>query len=570
MTVAVFVASKSDAVTLIPWGVQFALSDHAELLIVCPRKSKGKRGWDALELSEKDDNSLFRAVFDVLEQQDPERVVMKAAIAEGSESTDLDRVAIETRELIATSPPEAFVEEIERLDVDLVLLPALEFVKGSNERDMLWHQKLFTTAHCDVAIVNGTPPGFKSPIRILVASQDETDVDSTLSLNRGCQLAKSSNAEKVTVLYVRPDDDVVATQVAEKHLRQLIKNAGNQSVEIAQRTMLADSLSEGINQMPLDQFDLVLVGTRHQKTIRSLFRNLDQKEGGPSFAMITMRAAIPLTIRVWDRLKSWVRSKVPQIGREYRVSLVDRLQNSSRFDFDFIALISLSTLIAACGLARDSGAVVIGAMLVAPLMTPLIAIGFALVQGNLKLIRSALRSLVLGFAVALGIGVILGLMVRLIFEPNFVSTSQMLARESPHMLDLLVALASGIAGAYALGRPNLISALPGVAIAAALVPPIATIGLALTNNDFVLAGGASLLFLTNIVAIVLGTAITFWSVGISTRVGNDRSAQTWPRYWFLGFVVVSFLLAAWISHPLADSTQDNDERGNIRAVIGVD
>ncbi len=124
MTVAIFVTSESDAACLIPWGVRFAHADHTELLIVCPRKSKGKRGWDPLETSEKEDNPVFRAVFDVLDQQDPQHIVLKEHIGEGTESSNLDRVAIETRELVAPNPEAAFVEEIAGLDVWTLLLPA--------------------------------------------------------------------------------------------------------------------------------------------------------------------------------------------------------------------------------------------------------------------------------------------------------------------------------------------------------------------------------------------------------------------------------------------------------------
>ena len=278
--------------------------------------------------------------------------------------------------------------------------------------------------------------------------------------------------------------------------------------------------------------------------------DLANEEADP--AIVAVRAAVPLTVRVWGGMTQWIRSKVPQIDRERRVKLVDNLQLNSQFNFDFGALISLSTLIAALGLVRDSGAVVIGAMLVAPLMTPLVAMGFALVQGNLKLIRSALRSVAWGFAIALLIGASIGLMLRLL-APGLEISNEMANRGSPNFLDLVVALASGVAAAYAMGRPNLISALPGVAIAAALVPPIATSGLALTMGDLALAGGASLLFFTNIVAIVLGTAITFWSVGISTRISEGRPAQIWPRYWLIGFVILSILLTLemWNFNPLA-------------------
>ena len=100
-----------------------------------------------------------------------------------------------------------------------------------------------------------------------------------------------------------------------------------------------------------------------------------------------------------------------------------------------------------------------------------------------------------------------------------------------------------------MGRPHLISALPGVAIAAALVPPLATVGLSLSLGEGQLAGGAALLFFTNIVAIVLGTALTFWAVGIRTFVSEDesRKPRLWPRLWLAGLTVLSLLLAAEIT-----------------------
>ena len=509
MTVAVFVNTESDAAYLIPWGVHFAHADHTELLIVCPRKSKGKFGWDPLEVSEKNDNSLYRTVFEILGNLDSEQVVLKQSIGEGVESSDMDRVAIETREMVAPCPEDAFVQEIDSLGVRMLLLPAHEPIQGVKEEEMPWAQKLFMRAPCQVAIVRGTPPECQTPLRVLVPTHGETSPDDVLAISRACQLAKNTNANKVALLYVRPDDDLVAKQVAEKHLNQLAKNRSKKKLAIEKRIELADSLLEGINQTELDSIDLVMVGTRSLKTIRPLFRDLSQKEDGPRFAVIAIRESVPLTDRMWSRIKTAVRSKVPQLDRDQRVTLVDRLQNNSRFDFDFVALISLSTLIAALGLVRNSAAVVIGAMLVAPLMTPLVGMGFALVQGNDKLIRNAMRSVVLGFTVALSIGAFCGLMLTLL-SPGVEISPEMYARGAPNLLDLVVALASGVAGAYAMGRPNLISALPGVAIAAALVPPIATAGLALTMGAPGLCGGATLLFLVNIIAIVLGTAITFW------------------------------------------------------------
>lgn len=544
MTVAIYVASESDATCLIPWGLKFAQADHTELLIVCPKKSKGKRAKDPLKLSEKDDSPLYGAVFDVLGKLESDRFVLKEQIAEG-ESSSLDRVAIETQELIAPDPEAAFVEEISKSDVWTLVLPAFEPTKSTNPAEMPWAQNLFLNAPCQTAIVRGSPPG-DSSTRILVACQGEASNDDQVAINRACQLAKLAGEESISLLYVRPDDDVVARDVGLRHIDQLKKGVSESKVEIRGRVMLSDSFSDGIKRSPLKRYDLLIVGTRSRKTLVTLDRGIQQGDGDKKTAIMAVREAVPFTNKMWRRFRHAIRRRVPQLDREHRVSLVDRLNESSEFNFDFVALISLSTLIAALGLARNSPAVVIGAMLVAPLMTPLVAMGFALVQGNERLVRSAMKSLVLGFTVAVAIGAAVGLVIRLV-APHLPISPQMLERGSPNLLDLVVALASGVAGAYAMGRKNLNSAIPGVAIAVALVPPIATAGLALSMNSLTLFGGASLLFLTNIVAIVLGTAMTFWAVGISTRVEGDRPPQVWPRYLFLGFVIISFLLAAIMS-----------------------
>ena len=141
-----------------------------------------------------------------------------------------------------------------------------------------------------------------------------------------------------------------------------------------------------------------------------------------------------------------------------------------------------------------------------------------------------------------------------------VQIRELQARNNPNLLDLIVALVSGIAGAYAWGRPNLFSALPGVAIAAALVPPIATSGIALSCLSFQLSLGSLLLFLTNIVTIILGCTIVFWAVGIEARKskkskGDSRAERQWPRYFLLVFVLLSLILAAVM--PYADSHRND-------------
>jgi uncharacterized hydrophobic protein (TIGR00271 family) len=165
--------------------------------------------------------------------------------------------------------------------------------------------------------------------------------------------------------------------------------------------------------------------------------------------------------------------------------------------------------------------VVIGAMLVAPLMTPLLGLGLALVQGNLMLASLSLRSVTFGLGVSLLGGFLVGLCTTSLEEP----TREMLARGGPGLLDLVVAFAAGLAAAYASSRPSLIAALPGVAIAAALVPPIATSGLALSIRNYDLAIGAALLFAVNVVGIILASAIALWAVGVRYAKKRTTTAQ---------------------------------------------
>jgi uncharacterized hydrophobic protein (TIGR00271 family) len=182
-------------------------------------------------------------------------------------------------------------------------------------------------------------------------------------------------------------------------------------------------------------------------------------------------------------------------------------------------------------------------MLVAPLMTPMLGAGLGIVQGNILLVRDAARSIGNGFLLALIIGFIFGLAV-----PMRELTHELLARGAPNLLDLIVALLSGIAAAYAYGRPGLMGALAGVAIAAALVPPIATTGIALAQGYADVARGAALLFGTNLVAIVLGAATAFWVLGIRGNRHRGRR-RLWARRAVLGLILMVLVL----SFPLAST-----------------
>lgn len=541
---------------MIPWGIRFARAEHTEMLVMCPRKSKGKEGTEDLSAPTEESTPVHKAVFAELERLACEDVVLRHEISEGEASTDHDQVIVSLKEIISPDPETSFVQQVPKLGIQLLLIPTFEPVRSSNRDVAEWEEQLFNTAPCGVVCIRGTVSTEDKPLRLLFASEQEEDADDDFALKQTARLGRATKG-KVTLLYVRPFDDKVAEQVAQRHLDRLEKTIKNRKLEIEKTIQLNDSFTDGINQVDLDEFDLVVAGTRSGKVIRQLLAQLKSNSEDKSVPLAIMRQAVPLTDQLWLKFKRFVRARIPQISREHRVNLVDRLTSSSNFDFDFMALISLSTLIAALGLVQNSVAVVIGAMLVAPLMTPLVAIGLALVQGNIRLLKTAVAAVLYGFSVALMIGAVVGIMIYLTIS-NYQMGSELVSRGSPNLLDLVVALASGVAAAYAMGRPHLLSALPGVAIAAALVPPIATSGIAFSIGQWEVAGGALLLFCTNIVAIILGTTITFWSVGFSTHLvpgDPQRAPKNWPRYWFIGFVVISFLIAAemFVLNPMSGS-----------------
>ncbi len=166
----------------------------------------------------------------------------------------------------------------------------------------------------------------------------------------------------------------------------------------------------------------------------------------------------------------------------------------------FLMMTILSSGIATLGLLLSSPAVVIGAMLLSPFMGPIILLGFAFRMVDWSAVRSAVASLAAGLGAALLVAILLT-WVSPLKEP----TAEILARARPNLFDLLVAVLSGIAGGYAVIRQRGETAI-GVAIATALMPPIATVGFGLGSGNLGIAGGALLLFATNLIAIALAAA----------------------------------------------------------------
>jgi uncharacterized hydrophobic protein (TIGR00271 family) len=189
-------------------------------------------------------------------------------------------------------------------------------------------------------------------------------------------------------------------------------------------------------------------------------------------------------------------------------------------------LLVLSAVIASAGVVSDSTATVIGAMIVAPLMTPILGVVLAVVLADVANLRRCLLLLVTGAAVVVGLSWLLGLLVP--FSVIAATNSQVAARVTPRVVDLVAALATGAVGSVALARSDISDTLPGVAIAISLVPPLAVVGLTLDSGAPHQALGAFLLFTTNVVAI-LASGIVVMALYRAYRPADQAASPAFHR-----------------------------------------
>lgn len=197
--------------------------------------------------------------------------------------------------------------------------------------------------------------------------------------------------------------------------------------------------------------------------------------------------------------------------------LFTALRTDARTTPAYLVLILLSTMLATLGLYLNSASVVIGAMLLAPLMAPIVALAMALLRQDTKMARRSIGTIVVGVILALFASGLISLLFP--YKPI---TPEMVARLNPSLLDLGVALFAGIAGAYTKSFKEILQSLAGVAIAVALVPPLAVAGIGLGRGDVYFFAQAFLLFSTNLIGITLAATFTFRTLGFAAVVGSKR------------------------------------------------
>ncbi|BFM12255.1 hypothetical protein R50072_24080 [Simiduia litorea] len=214
-----------------------------------------------------------------------------------------------------------------------------------------------------------------------------------------------------------------------------------------------------------------------------------------------------------------------------------QLREVARPHSTFVTLMVLSAIVASLGLFLSSPAVIIGAMVLAPLMSPIISLAMGFLRRDRNLLVQSLETIGLGVFLAL----LTAAMVTLIFPVDRI-TSEIAGRMQPNLLDLGVAIASGIAGAYAYVREDVAKSVSGVAIAVALVPPLCVSGIGLGWMDWQVISGAMLLFLTNLIGISLAAALTFLVLGYSPLVRARKGLMFSIGLMFIIAIPLTFAL----------------------------
>lgn len=224
-----------------------------------------------------------------------------------------------------------------------------------------------------------------------------------------------------------------------------------------------------------------------------------------------------------------------EVRRVSETLIFERVWRGPKF-LKFACLLVLAASIATFGLLGDSLAVVIGAMIVAPLMLPIMGLAFSISLGDRRKIISTLLVSLAGIFMAVAVGFVLTLPITGVTHPEAIQ--QIMIRTSPHLLDLMAALATGLAGAFALSRRDVSDTLPGVAIAVSLVPPLANVGILLALGEPRLAFGSLLLFVTNYVAILLTGSLVFMIMGFRQVALSPFDARAQRR----GLIIAAIAL----------------------------
>lgn len=386
-------------------------------------------------------------------------------------------------------------------------------------------------------------------------------------------LAREFNATTSGVYIVNPDASPEEIAQGNTRIEDTLEAMRQQARELPateeseeeltfeSKVVKAESVLDGIVQAGAES-DLVLIGASEESLIdQVLLGTLPEDVARSSPTPVMMVKRYQGLRRFWlQRLWGALFGVFPTLSAEERIDVYRRVRRNARPDVDYFVMIGLSAIIASYGLFQDSSAVIIGGMLVAPLFTPILSISLAIVRGDIHLFRLAIEAALKGIVLAIGVAIAITAI-----SPLRSISQEISARVSPNLFDLAVALASGAAGAYAVARKDVAAALPGVAIAAALVPPLCVVGIGLAVPDAKVASGSALLFTTNLVAIVLAGAVTLLLLGFRPADRGEREARL--RVGLIASLVLLVVIAVPLAIVFSRSVEESRTRQRLNRVL---
>jgi len=510
MPVLALIDDRKDIDIVLPWASSFSTARDTPLVVLCWTQSAVSS--EVIEDAGPVSRSLIDAAEDYFHRVKPGNVP----------------------EIIGLDGPDearAVIDTAREKEVNLIVAAGSDpsgKKGGTLATNPLLKQSPFTTV-----ILFGGSARSTRPQKVMVGATDNANDISSVFLSY--QLADSL---QTSVTLARPEFEagLEGAEIGRRDLEQLKRDAGVHDRGDVQSQVFQSGEIEQAAQM-MNENDLVMFGANYEHL--AAFVELTDK---PTFAVVKRQPPL----RRWQagpQASVWSTRLSPADYAE----LIQGLRQGSKLGSDFVTMLSLATVVASLGLLQDSAAVVIGSMLLAPLMTPMIGCGLALAQANSKLGYMALKTVVVGLVCTLVLSYLIG-----VFTPGEELTSQIFARGQPTILDLFIAVASAAAASYALARPNLVGSIAGVAIATALVPPLCSVGISIAYSDFGNAQGAALLFATNFFAIVLAAGLTFRLIGISSKQAGARQ-----KFWVFRIVVIFGIAIIAIGFPLQKAMQES-------------
>jgi uncharacterized hydrophobic protein (TIGR00341 family) len=298
---------------------------------------------------------------------------------------------------------------------------------------------------------------------------------------------------------------------------------------IADKSQAVDFRHGAVGEDGMQQMRMLIDDDRLQSAIDSL-ENVMSAQPAARVIVMPVDASLP-------KPRPEEEEKSEDSGTAARELLYEEVEKGARLDLNFLLLVALSTVVAAIGLIEDNIAVVIGAMVIAPLLGPNLALSLGTALGDADLMRKSIRTLFVGIFLAVALSAVFGFL-----WPSALNSHELETRTDANLDSIFLALASGAAAALSL-TTGLSGVLVGVMVAVALLPPAATLGIMLGEGAPTPAAGAGLLLAVNIVCVNLASKIVFYLKGVHPRtwLEKEKARRAMLRY-VLGWIITLLIL----------------------------